>query len=136
MTRAKTFDYSHLKLTPVPASRPRVTRRGTYNAPRYAAFKAKLTAGIRDWMLAKDWRPTPTDRYELVFFVYRQHKRGDIDNYLKGIQDALQESGAILNDAHILSVRGVLIDKSKKIPEARGIRLVLRVLNHDFLEDL
>lgn len=93
-----------LWLNPVPASRPRVTRWGTYYSKTY-----------KNWMaIADDSIPTATYQFEglvkvhVDFYVVKpkssklSRPRGDIDNYLKAILDAVTKKGYWLDDDEIV----------------------------------
>lgn len=84
-----------IPVTPVPASRPRVTRWGTYYGKTYSKFRkdAKVALdGVYDgeplsgglevslWFYCK--KPKTTRRVE---------PRGDVDNYVKAILDSCNE---------------------------------------------
>lgn len=98
------YCYIKLHLQPVPASRPRVTRWGTYYLKTYqhwmdvamasvpeALFqfpgqvKVHMTLGIQRARTSKLLRPI-----------------GDIDNYEKGIYDILTKKGYWLDDVEIV----------------------------------
>ena len=95
-----------LPLNPVPASRPRVTKWGTYYAKTY-----------KNWMKeAHDLIPqagAPWDGHlsVMILFVVKKPKttkrtnpRGDIDNYLKGILDAMTKRGYWHDDDQITTI--------------------------------
>ena len=85
-------------IKPIPAPRPRVTRWGTYNDPKYTEFKNKIRDGANgvkkmagaikmqiffQFKFPKSW----TKRKKAS--VYRHTSRPDTDNLVKGIKDAL-----------------------------------------------
>ncbi len=81
-----------LPIAPVPASRPRVTRWGTYYGKRYSAFRKEAEKVIDD-----HYAGTPlSGALEVVVWFYctkpkttkRECPRGDVDNYVKAILDA------------------------------------------------
>lgn len=101
------FTEVFLFLRPVPASRPRVTRWGTYYSKTY-----------KDWMAAADAAlPEATVTYSLPVHVrltivcHRPKStklltpRGDIDNYEKAIYDALTKKNYWTDDTLIQSHR-------------------------------
>ena len=88
-----------IPLEPVPASRPRVTRWGTYYTKRY-----------KDWMVAATaFLPTPPSPFvgpvQVAIDVYctrpkkpaNEYPIGDIDNYAKATLDAVTQA-RIWND--------------------------------------
>jgi len=84
-------------INPVPASRPRVSKWGTYYGKTYKAFRAAFAAEVEEFR--KDFRPLLADKLKVkaVFNVVRPkttklvHPRGDIDNYLKALFDSCNE---------------------------------------------
>lgn len=96
-------------LNPVPASRPRVTRWGTYYTKTYKNWMAEAAKLI----------PEPRAKLEgnLEVFVSivvdkpkttkRSNPRGDIDNYLKAIFDALTKAGYWIDDDQITKLEAV-----------------------------
>ncbi len=81
-----------LPFPPVPASRPRVTRWGTYYTKTYKAYRE-----LADKAIPKSRQPPVTGnlRAYVEFVCYkpkttkRQNPRGDIDNHCKAILDAI-----------------------------------------------
>lgn len=81
-----------LFVLPVPASRPRVTRWGTYYSKTYKAYKAAADKAIP----RSDAPPLDGNLYVRVKFVCprpkttkRLNPKGDIDNHMKAIFDAI-----------------------------------------------
>jgi len=97
--------YFHLPCNPVPASRPRVTRWGTYYGKRHTAFRSKVKALLED-MRGNGSLPLSLLSGRLVAWVLFQVEkpktskllipRGDIDNYSKLIFDCC--SGLVWED--------------------------------------
>jgi Holliday junction resolvase RusA-like endonuclease len=98
---------------PVPAARTRSSQAGHHYTPaKYKNYKKALSLAI-----AKEYPdliasvPPPGDkkrgrylaenRFGLVMRTYRIENRGDDDNFRKTLQDALEQSGVIGNDAQI-----------------------------------
>lgn len=103
--------YTHMG-EPVPASRPRVTRWGTYNTPRYESFKSLLASEIA-LHLGTFGR---FQGYALKLYAefHRKSKRkADIDNFLKALMDSIQDSGIIENDTDIKHVEAKVIQVQK-----------------------
>jgi len=82
---------------PVPASRPRVSKFGTYYGKRYKQFRAAFQQEVAEFR--KGFRPLLADRLRVeASFVVPKPKsgklvvpRGDIDNYLKALFDGCNE---------------------------------------------
>ncbi len=82
------------QINPVPASRPRVSRYGTYYLPTYRAFKDAMTHIIAS-------EPSIYKREQGFLYVdvvcyvqrpaktVRQTPNGDVDNYAKAVLDSL-----------------------------------------------
>ena len=102
---------------PVPWKAPKFGQRRAYSDPRYRAWKQEVGAAARK-ALRKDWptaeqfptsnpsarRKAMKQRYRIKVEIYlpKGARRGDGDNYLKGINDALQDAGIFLNDRQIV----------------------------------
>lgn len=90
---------------PVPASRPRVTRNGTYNAPRYKQWLSDaswwLRAGAIDQLGAV---PMWTEPVSVTLTFCGARKNADIDNLQKGVFDAMQQAGVIVDDKQVIRV--------------------------------
>lgn len=95
---------------PVPAMRPRHSRNGTYNPKRYTAYKKAFSEALKQKFghLAKQVPPAgskertaylASHRYRLIVEVHRLACRGDADNFLKTVQDAIQQAGIIGDDS-------------------------------------
>ena len=127
-------------INPVPASRPRVTRWGTFYGKKYKEFKREM--GV---MLIESDRPSPVNPVlwleglisaDMTFFVpmarsWSKKKKSlkneqfcdnnaDLDNYEKAILDSL--NGIYFNDD-----RQIVQQKSQKIwAETGSIRIILK----------
>jgi Holliday junction resolvase RusA-like endonuclease len=108
---------------PVPFQRPRFNGKFVFNDKRYSNYKSNFSAAIKHYF-ENDIKPSPKtgtkeralflnqNRYRLKVKAYRSANRGDIDNFIKTVQDALQDSGLIADDAQIDKVVGTkFIDK-------------------------
>ena len=89
------------EVTPIPASRPRVTRWGTYYGKRYEKFRTDMRQALQFTKLS----PLSGDLWiELEFIVpppktvKRTTPRGDIDNYVKGPMDSMTKHEGFWND--------------------------------------
>lgn len=96
-----------LWLPPVPASRPRVTRWGTYYTKTYKTWMTLAEAVIPSRGLPPLEGPLEVS---VRFDCYRPKAtkldipKGDIDNYLKSILDVLTKRGYWLDDKQIVAV--------------------------------
>ncbi len=92
-----------LDLTPVPAARPRVTKRGTYYPKKYEEFRKVSKSIVDAW---PDNIPHEGPISVLVETIIAKPKkpskdypsRSDVDNYAKGPLDALVKSGKVWGD--------------------------------------
>lgn len=97
-----------LHLDPVPASRPRVTRWGTYYGKTYTRWRKTAAASVP---LADCPFPKPQHLHVDVAFVVKKPKtsklttpRADIDNYMKAIFDVLTDKEYWDDDVQVVSV--------------------------------
>lgn len=105
---------------PIPAARPRVTKNGhAFTPERYRTFKSKLSSEVKEIVSfsrqkgSKEFDFPETrlstarakwlreNRYELTIVFHCSSRVGDLDNLLKGVQDALEQGGALANDSQI-----------------------------------
>ena len=93
-----------IPLNPVPASRPRVSKWGTYYLKTYATWKKEAEAQLKPYRLAKKDRFTGSVFVALTMVIKRPAKptnpypRGDIDNYEKAAYDAVTTAGVMWED--------------------------------------
>ncbi len=99
----------------MPKARPRVTKNNTYMPPKYAQWKKDVaeyigiqyprTQLVRPLSLVVNFGSEET-YVELVEydtdFKRSKYVRGDIDNLLGGLMDALQDSGLMANDSQVV----------------------------------
>lgn len=79
-----------------------MTRRGTFNPPRYSDYKKGLVSAL----LMVSGSFNPAGRFRLVVDAYRSTRRVvDVDNLAKSVMDALQEAGLVDNDSQIEDLR-------------------------------
>jgi Holliday junction resolvase RusA-like endonuclease len=122
----KTSERSYFfEVEPVPASRPRVTRWGTYYGKRYERFRVAMVQALQFnksapisgdlWLEAEFICPPPKK-------ITRTSPRGDIDNYVKGPLDSMTKHGGFWNDddqiVHIEATK-----RYQKGNEKYGIRI-------------
>tara|TARA_Y100001938_G_C7834967_1_gene303299 strand:- start:115 stop:495 length:381 start_codon:yes stop_codon:yes gene_type:complete len=113
----------HLPIAPVPASRPRVSKWGTYYGKTYSSWR-KEAAKVIDGLLEND----PLEgglEVSLWFFckkpktTRREEPRGDVDNYIKAILDSC--NGKVwVDDDQILR-----LNAQKRWADERGPRIEL-----------
>lgn len=102
-----------IPLTPMPAPRPRVTRNGTYNDPKYTNYKKAIGMLSKSHFSVSDH---PIAMHIIFYFAIpkswsKQKKdnaiwhtsRPDSDNLLKGVKDALNGI-AYVDDAQVCYV--------------------------------
>lgn len=94
----------YLAMEPVAASRPRVTRWGTFYAEPYKSFLAAAPEALYAMDL-----PMLDGPLEVLLEVVctkpktskLPHPRQDIDNFAKSVLDALTKAGAWIDDAQV-----------------------------------
>ena len=102
----------YLPVPPVPASRPRVGRWGTYYPKTYQRWMREADDLLRP--LAVGVQPTIEDVHVAVHTVAMKpksgrlpHPRGDVDNYMKAALDAVTKAQLIwVDDKQIVTVQG------------------------------
>ena len=116
MTTCKVAHSFFLPCDPIPAPRPRATARGrfasVYHPPEYTRWKEGVAEAVRG---VNDRPPEPLSVPLVVtveVFVERPkttkltHPGPDIDNYAKGVLDAITQSGLIwADDKHVVDLR-------------------------------
>ncbi len=91
--------FIRLDVKPVPASRPRVSKWGTYYGKTYKAFRKAMEYELSGW---EDDPLTGSLIVNITFHCKRPKKptkswpRGDIDNYVKAVFDSF--NGKIWGD--------------------------------------
>lgn len=93
----------YLPVPPVPAARPRVGRWGTYYPKTYQRWMVAADELLRP--LAEGVQPSQEDFHVAVHTVATKpktgklpHPRGDTDNYLKGVLDAITKAQLLWSD--------------------------------------
>lgn len=93
-----------IDLAPVPASRPRVTKWGTYYTGRYKQWMKDAEATIPEADVAFEGNLNVT--LDLVCHKPKTTKRqcplGDIDNYAKSVLDSLTKKGYWKDDDQVI----------------------------------
>lgn len=105
-----------LRIKPRPAPRPRLGKNGAYNPSWYTQYKKDIVKMILSHNIKKkDYAvlyvvlglPYPKtvkggESKRIEGYPHRGHS-GDTDNYIKGVKDAIQQSGIIEDDCQIYS---------------------------------
>lgn len=105
MTRSSKVEVK-VDLAPVPASRPRVSNWGTYYTGPYKRWRADADATIPE--AASPMQGNLQVTLDLVAVkpktTKRDNPRGDIDNYIKAVLDALTKKGYWNDDDQIIHI--------------------------------
>ena len=102
-----------LNISPIPASRPRFSKYGTYNTSKYSNYKKSLSIMLKQIhktqienqcrLTIKFYLPIPKmskKKTEEHIGMYH-YKKPDLDNLLKGFMDAA--NGIVYKDDNIVS---------------------------------
>lgn len=91
----------YLNTTPVPASRPRVSKWGTYYGKNYEKFRRE----VRDILAQHTGAPVVGPLVALIEIIVeppkttkRDFPKGDVDNYAKGPLDSMTSNGTFWGD--------------------------------------
>lgn len=108
-----------LHLQPVPASRPRVTRWGTYYLKTYDTWRQIAMASVPEAKYQFTGQVVCHTRFAIQKARTSKLDRpiGDIDNYEKGIYDILTRKGYWLDDVEIVkhSVKKFFTDSGGQV---------------------
>jgi Holliday junction resolvase RusA-like endonuclease len=118
---------------PVPAARPRITRWGTYFPKTYTDFRNECYNVLK--RLIKQYPANDSAYVVDVEFICRRPKNpsnaypvGDVDNYLKGILDALVKTGLFfIDDIQIIKLTGT--KRYQKNDEQFGMSITISELS-------
>ena len=91
----------YIPVNPVPASRPRVSKWGTYYGKIYQNFRNDMREELEGNLNVKIDGPLDVHLEVIVLKPKtgkRTFPRGDVDNYAKGILDSLTNHGNVWND--------------------------------------
>jgi len=102
-------------IDPMPTPRPRAGVKNVYNRKEYTEYKKTLATMFKSafsdlWLEATHafrydekgkTAYVKDNRYFMICEFFCSSPRGDADNYLKAVQDAMQDAGIIVNDKQI-----------------------------------
>jgi Holliday junction resolvase RusA-like endonuclease len=118
-----------IPVKPVPASRPRVSRWGTYFSKNYEDFRNQCHNFLSK--IKKDYpQEEGTFKVQVLFICQRpanpanKYPRGDVDNFLKGPLDALTKVGMFWFD-DIQITRLIGIKRYAKAKEQVGMKITI-----------
>lgn len=122
-----------IPVRPVPAARVRVTRFGSYFPKTYTDFRNECYHVLKK--LAKQYPANDSAYIVNVEFICRRPKNpsnaypvGDVDNYLKGILDALVKCELFFkDDIQIIELTGA--KRYQKSKEEFGMRITISELS-------
>ena len=102
-----------LEVEPVPASRPRVSRWGTYYGKTYENFRVKCREALRQFQDTVKHMEEPSEcLIEVVAkrpkTSKRDYPRGDVDNFAKGPLDSMTSNGFFWNDDDQITALAVI----------------------------
>lgn len=95
----------HIAVNPVPASRPRVTRWGTYYAKTYKTWMQDAATHLKAHHKDPEGGPLTGPLEVFIRFIIekprtskREWPRGDVDNYAKAILDVITKETNVWHD--------------------------------------
>jgi len=109
----------------VPAARPRVVGGHAYTPARYESWKQEASWRLHTQTSARYDGPVSVtvvvrrDRVEIELDETADTRpkglRGDLDNYVKGVLDALQDAGIIRDDRQVHELHATFEEESHDI---------------------
>jgi Holliday junction resolvase RusA-like endonuclease len=121
-----------IPVKPVPASRPRVSRWGTYFSKNYEDFRNQCSLFLSK--IKKQYPPQAGKfKVQILFICHKpanpanSYPRGDVDNFLKGPLDAITKAGMIWED-DIQITRLIGIKRYAKAGEQVGMKITITKL--------
>lgn len=127
MTNQTRISNLFIPVKPVPASRPRVGRFGTYFSKNYEDFRNECFTFLSK--IKKNHPQTESKFIVEIEFICRKPSKpaneypiGDVDNFLKGPLDALTKVGMFWkDDVQVIDLRGT--KRYQETDEAFGMHL-------------
>lgn len=123
-----------IPVKPVPASRPRVTRWGTYFSKTYTDFRNDLYKHLAKIKHKHPAKEKVAYKVEINFICKRpknpsnEYPVGDVDNYLKGPLDGLTKAEMFWkDDIQVISLTGT--KRYAKANEDFGMHITLHELD-------
>lgn len=108
---------------PVAAARPRINKNGTrYKEPKTAEYMALVTLRALQEMKLQRWPlhgGPDTKGFGVYIRVVRNKSRGDIDNYSKGVLDALTRASVWEDDRLVLAASIEILRSTRPRLEVR-----------------
>lgn len=120
-----------IPVLPVPASRPRVTRWGTYFSKNYETFRNDCFLFLDQFRKEHKIKQTDSQFRVEIEFICRKPKSpanvypiGDVDNLLKGPLDALTKVGMFwFDDTQVIHLTGS--KRYQEQTEAYGMKVII-----------
>ena len=125
--------YLLLPTEPRPASRPRVTKYGTYFSKPYTIWRQTSQPYANAWEGPEPFTGPVVILIEIVCTKPKTgkllHPRGDVDNYVKGVLDVLTKSGNFWSDdVQVVGLHAFKRYTDPKTNEAAGSHVYLTEL--------
>lgn len=113
----------YLPLPPMAKARPRVTKRGTYMPKDYQAWRVQF-AFLWRWHAGSKAVPHEGRcRVDVIWSTKTGNMRPDCDNAYAAVMDALQDSGAFVNDRQVKTGFFDLVKATKEQPAGHYITI-------------
>lgn len=97
---------------PVPKARARVMRGYSFTPPRSRAYEAHVAECARAALARTAWRRDGA-AYALRVVVHRAARRGDLDNFLKSVGDALNKVAWIDDSRVVVLEARMTVDRDR-----------------------
>ena len=127
-------EYSfYVPIAPTPASRPRVTRWGTFYLKKYEDFRTSCKHYLNS--ISKNYPVSNkmlSVHIEIVCLKPKKPShlypyRGDLDNFYKGVLDCITQAGMVWeDDAQVVELNG--IKRYQQVDEQSGFKVTVKEL--------